>query len=176
MIYGSIKDGELKGIVLSCSCGCSMIEFKVLWDEMFISAFSSDWYTHQGAGTLAKDIKYVKDSMGGKKVILCDVIIDREEMERFLSMVKELKFKPVVEGTPESFTNTSHVSLECIHVSGNSSQDDFSVQIRSDNAGIDLALEKHTGYEIRMSKGDWDALIHKMEKYVEYTKSGREEE
>lgn len=176
MIYGGIKDGNLKGIVLSCSCGCSMIEFKVLWDEIFISAFSSDWYTHQGIGTLAEDIKYVKNQIGGKKAILCDVVIDRAEMERFLAMAKELVFEHAMEGGEGSYTNTSHLSIECICVSEAPSQDDFSIQIRSDNAGIDMLLEKHAGYEICMSKDEWDAMIHKMEKYVEYTKSGREEE
>lgn len=173
MVYSSVVDGYVKGIMVSCSCGCRTLEVKVLDDEAFISVFDSSFYAYQGLSIVKNGLRHVAKKVVKKQSpLLCDLFMTRDEVVKFIKLGKELEFDSdfVKDDGEPSCKNDSTLALDYVwDHDWPVSCDNYCLQVRSTMSNVDLLRGKgYRGYEICLKKDDWYALMDKMERYVAY--------
>ena len=166
MVYKSYnKENKLQGIIVSCSCGCSNIEIKTIDDSVFISLYGSNWYSHQGLGTIRDNVKIVYKKLKRNKIYLCGLMMSLEETIEFVKAAKEISFG---KDTEDRYINDSHLELEYLHFFDDKPEDDMcELQICLDSNLKDIVLNKgFRGTEICLKKDEWYKLINKLNQYL----------
>ena len=160
------KEGKLQGFAVLCSCGCDSILFRTMDDTVFISLYGSNWYEHQGLGTIRNSFELIKKKVKQEKLYLCGVIMTLDETKEFFDLSYKLCFG---EDTDDIFVNDSCLRLEYIDVlEDNPNADVCELQICLMSNMIDLLRNKgYKGTEICLKKNEWFHLIEIFEKYFE---------
>ena len=181
MVYSSYNDkNELQGIIVSCACGCSNMEFRLVEDIINISVYGSDFYNHQGLGTLRDSFSYIIDKFRESECIFCSVFMTLNEVREFLKLSNEFIF---AEDSGDIFENSAHLELEYVHLlDGYEDKDECDLLVVLDMPLKDLIRNKgYRGAEICMKKDEWLKMIKKFEieveeSYKKYTDNKKDEE
>lgn len=167
MVYSSVNEkGEVQGIVVSCDCGCSNIEFKTLGGDMFISAFGSDWYNYQGLGAIRENPRRIFNKIRHKNNFLHGLVLKTYEVRQLIELGRKIKFED--DDDDSTYTNDSHIILDYIDLDKEHPEfNQVELLIVCDSSLWDMLRNKtFRGYEICLKKHEWERLIDRMENYL----------
>lgn len=98
----SNKDKDTKLIIANCNCGCDEeihikksidAEIKDIDEEYYLSVHTSKFYSKQGGifRLIGHRIKLAFQMLFGKEYLLCDLVLNRNEIDELIKRLEEIK-------------------------------------------------------------------------------------
>ena len=101
MILSNI-DKDIRLLIVNCNCGCDEEihikkfidpEIKDIDEEYYLSIHTSKFYSKQGGifRLIGHRIKLAFKMLFGKEYLLCDLVLNRNEIDEFIKGLEEIK-------------------------------------------------------------------------------------
>lgn len=165
MVYTNIKDGKVKGIVITCSCGCGNgLEFKVIDSTVYVSGLTSSFYVAQGLfGNVKEKAMHLYKHIKNKPIYFTDCCLKKEDIPDLLYAFENLDIE---DGNIEKCENDSKISIYDITLDEVEDFLEFGIYIKPNlNTKQYLLGKEYRAYEVLYNKEEWQRFVKTCKKY-----------
>jgi len=140
-------------LLIECDCGCSIWEFQLSDDVVFLSVYGNLFYEWQGH--MRKRVRWNLQHLNGKGAVLSGICISRRDMEELITAGRKFTFS---EGNDE-YENTSHIKADLISLE-DPSDDAVELSLIYDQAPL---VHVHRGFGMSFTEEEWHKFLNGLE-------------